>query len=220
MSPYPFLDLLYGNSGTLYNSVQIPYNISGYHAIDVVQVELRDGLNPATILATAYGWLLDNGEIIDYSCGNGEIGGRVPYLNFRNVSTSHYHIVVKHRNHLPIRTATSKPLSTSVPATTVDLTNPSNVYNPYGNFVHIESGYAYMLMGNVYDDVPNGDIGEVNASDFFVVSTENDMNLEGYYLSDLNMDGVVNADDFDLIQIGNQNLHYTDIPLPYLDTTF
>jgi hypothetical protein len=74
-------------------------------------------------------------------------------------------------------------------------------------------------MGNVYDDVPNGDIGEVNASDFFVVSTENDMNLEGYYLSDLNMDGVVNADDFNLIQIGNQNLHYTDIPLPYLDTT-
>jgi len=116
-------------------------------------------------------------------------------------------------------TANVQSLNTSIPTSTKDLTNPSNVYNPYGNFVHIESGYAYMLMGNVYDDVPNGDIGEVNASDFFVVSTENDMNLEGYYQSDLNMDGVVNADDFDLIQIGNQNLHYTDIPLPYLDTT-
>jgi hypothetical protein len=128
---------------------------------------------------------------------------------------------VKHRNHLPIRSVTPITLTNSndftVGVATLDLTNPANVYNSSFGFCNIDAGKAYMWEGNVYDDASTSDLGEVNATDFFLVSTEKDLNSTGYVTEDIDLDGDVDAVDFNMIQNGNNNLYFTDIPKPQLN---
>lgn len=219
LSPYPFIT--YVGEGKLKQGIKVP-DLSGSNAIDVIQIELRNSYDPNVVEATTYGWILEDGTITDYQCGQSYLYGTViPYVNFKYALAGDYYIVVKHRNHLPIMSLTPHTINSFVPSSPLDLTDPINLYNPYGNqfFQDINSN-AYMFMGNVYDNLSIQDIGEVNATDFFIVSVQNDHNPTGYYIEDLNLDGQVDATDFNFIQTANDHLYHTDVPLSYLDTTW
>ncbi len=78
---------------------------SGGDIVDWVLVELRTGATPATattVVATKAGLLKNNGTIVD--------ADGFTNLNF-NAAPGNYYIVVYHRNHLPIMSATAITLN-------------------------------------------------------------------------------------------------------------
>jgi len=180
------------------------------NAVDVVKIELRTAPNAAPT-TSGYAWLLTDGSIVDFQSGSGEV-------NICGASAGDYFIVVKHRNHLPIITEVSVTLATSPFGSPYDMTSAINLGNQSSGAFYEASGFSYMWMGNAYDDPALFDVGEVNASDFIVVSLANDVNPSGVYTpEDLNLDGDVNADDFTAVQLGNDNLYYTPITQPELN---
>ena len=205
-----------GTSGAM----AIPNDGGAGNAVDVVQIELRDQTNPNTIVATTYGFIMADGDVRDFP-GGASTYVAISDVNFCGVLDGDYYVVVKHRNHLPIRSANPITLTNSnsftVGVVSLDLTNPANVYNSSSGFCNIDAGKAYMWEGNVYDDALVSDLGEVNATDFFIVSTKNDIGATGYVTEDIDLDGDVDAVDFNMIQNGNNNLYFTDIPNPQLN---
>ncbi|GIV43688.1 MAG: hypothetical protein KatS3mg035_0811 [Bacteroidia bacterium] len=189
----------------------------------MIQVELRDQSDPSDIVATSYAFLYEDGSISDfyhgdgYATGSSAICDQIPYVTFCGISAADYYVVVKHRNHLPIMTLNTVSLSSAVPTSVVDMTLPTNLYGGTNGMFEVNSGKAYMWEGNVYDNASISDVGEVNATDFFYVSTDNDNSLTGYVDGDLDLDGDVDADDFNMVQDGNNNLYFTDIPKPELN---
>jgi hypothetical protein len=181
------------------------------NAVDVVKIELRTAPNAAPT-ASGYAWLLTDGSIVDFQSGSGEV-------NICGAPAGDYFIVVKHRNHLPIISEVAVTLTTSPFGSPYDMTLSTNLGNQAsGAFYEPGNGFSYMWMGNAYDDPALSDVGEVNASDFIVVSLANDVNPSGVYApEDLNLDGDVNADDFTAVQLGNDNLYYTPITQPELN---
>lgn len=88
----------------------IPANVT-----DWVLVELRDATTPATVVATRAAFIKSDGLIVDTD-------GTSP-VEFKNVAPGNYHLAVKHRNHLAIRTATAQALGgTSAGAAPYDFT--------------------------------------------------------------------------------------------------
>lgn len=214
-----------GILSSLPSDIQVPTSdICFDFVVDVIQIELRDQSNPSTIVGTEYAFLYENGEISAYEHGSGYatngVGScdQIGYVTFCGVPSGDYYIVVKHRNHLPIRSLNPVSLNSSVPSSPFDMTDPANLYGGTFNMFEVDATKAYMWLGNCFDDVSISDVGEVNASDFFFVSTEND-NSPGpniYLPEDMDLDGDVDADDFNMVQQGNNNLYFTDIPHPEL----
>lgn len=213
LNPYDFgdfvtyqyhLDSLYGSASLIsgYPKMLNPYN-SPAGAVDVVHIYLRTGAAYNTTVDSAYAWLLSNGEIRDFETGLS------PYIRFRNKGPGNYYIVVEHRNHLPIMSATAKLSDYSNPIT-VDLTNPTNVYMGTWGTTYVTGSEVGMIAGNAYED---DGAHEINASDYFVASTMNDLNPESvYYPEDLNLDGVVNAADMIIVDMNSQFLYYSVVP--------
>lgn len=161
-------------------------------AVDVVDVEIRTSLQaPAVEIKKAF--LLKDGTVVDY------LNPSQASLHFQ-ASGNAYHVVVKHRNHLPI--ASAKHITSGALA---DLTLPQNVFGETKTL----QGYAVMIAGNVHNDA--NDLNEVNASDYFVVSNANDQKISGYLVADLNLDGTVNEKDFQLVKENSQKLYFSNI---------
>lgn len=161
-------------------------------AVDVVDVEIRTSpQSPAVEVKKAY--LLKDGTVVDY------LNPSQASLHFQ-ASGNAYHIVVKHRNHLPI--ASAKTITTGALA---DLTLPQNVFGE----TKVLQGQAVMIAGNAHNDT--NDLNEINASDYFAVSSANDQKVSGYLLEDLNLDGIVNEKDFQLVKENSQKLYFSNI---------
>ncbi|RYD51872.1 MAG: hypothetical protein EOP52_06720 [Sphingobacteriales bacterium] len=75
-------------------------NLFPTNATDWVLVDLRNATNPATIVATRAALVLNNGSVVD-------LDGVSP-VRFAGVPAGNYHIGIRHRNHLGIRTATAQ----------------------------------------------------------------------------------------------------------------
>ena len=151
--------------------------VTGNNAIvDWVFVELRDKTTPTTVIATRSALIQRDGDVVD-------VDGVSP-VGF-NVMADDYYIVVRHRNHLGIRTASVVSLN-KTSATPYDFTTAAN-----------------QALNSVQKDLTGGKFGmyagDVNA-DRSINATDrsnawNNRNLTGYRQEDCNLNGTVDATD-------------------------
>ena len=161
-------------------------------AVDIVQVELRNSIQSQAV-ETKKAYLLKDGTVVDYVTLQ-------PNLVF-NASGNAYYIVVKHRNHLPIASKTAVNHQSFC-----DLTLPSQVYGE----AKLVNGKSVMIAGNVHNEP--GDVNEINASDFFYVSQAMDNHLTGYVSEDVNLDGIINEKDLQIVKNHSEKLYFSQIP--------
>jgi len=159
--------------------------------VDWILIELRSGTLAATKVATRAAFIKNNGTVTD-------TGGINP-LQFHGVSVGDYYIVIYHRNHLAVMSATS-----------VTLTSSSNLYDFSAGLTRYYGGDAKNLDGTNYGmyagDYSND--GYIDGSDF--IGPDNDRYQNGYLRSDLNMDGYIDGSDF--VNPDNNRYKSTNVP--------
>ncbi|MEM6718975.1 MAG: hypothetical protein AAF611_06665 [Bacteroidota bacterium] len=135
----------YGDGAMISENVGL--NITGNNAtVDWIWVELRDADSPTTIIAGQSGILQRDGDIVDTSDDANP-------LTFENVPAGDYFIVVKHRNHLGIMSASA--ISLKQVSSTIDFTDATNEIT-YGSNAQTAFGMPTdviaMWAGNVNGD--------------------------------------------------------------------
>ncbi len=159
--------------------------------VDWVLVELRTGTASGTKVATRAAFLKSDGTIVD-------IDGISP-VHFSTLSDGNYYIVIRHRNHLAIMSASAISLSRN--SVLYDFTTAQ--LQAYGtNPMKSLSGVYSMISGDASSD------GQVNVDDRN--ATWNNKNLVGFRIDDVTLDGQVNVDDRNATW-NNKNLS-TQIP--------
>jgi len=188
-----------GGNAVIANNIM---SVSGNNAIvDWVFVEVRDGSNYNTVVATKYALIQRDGDIV--SC----IDGTSP-LYFSCVCPGNYYLTVKHRNHLGVMTGT--PITLGAATASFDFSNPSsNVWvkpgypttitntprHTVGSIATMWGGDANTNKNSKYNGVANDK--EQILYDFGVSSNTNDILYQVYKNSDLNMDGKVKYNNSD-----------------------
>jgi hypothetical protein len=86
-----------------YAGTETVASIPNVNIVDWVLVELRTGTGSGTIVDTKAGFILKDGSIVGLDGASS--------LSFPTRDLGNYYIVVRHRNHLSIMSATSQPLS-------------------------------------------------------------------------------------------------------------
>lgn len=167
--------------------------------VDWVRVELRSAADPAVVVATRQGLVQRDGDVV---AADGSAS--LPFT----VGPGSYHVVVRHRNHLGVMTATPVPLSAA--ATTVDLRLPGTA--TFGTEARKTVGSLRVLWaGNVQRDDRLKYTGSGNDRDPVLTAVGGSVptaTTTGYRREDVNMDGVVkyagSANDRDpvLVNIG------------------
>ncbi|MGB3618919.1 MAG: hypothetical protein WBA12_12435 [Catalinimonas sp.] len=169
-------------------------------AVDVIKVELRRDPDFVEPLATAYGWLMSDGTVRDFRTG------LLPYVHFTPDAQpeGNYRVVLKHRNHLAAMSSGEIFLRTTAPA--------AGAYDPaaggwdFSLLDNLAGGSAKRLVGMRYGliagDGAQDSRFETNARDFEAVTLAT---REGvgfltprYVPEDVNLDGVVNAHDYEI----------------------
>jgi uncharacterized repeat protein (TIGR02543 family) len=180
-----------------YNSA--PWNYNGIeqvsvippNVVDWVLIELRDSTSGATKVGERAAFILNDGSIVDT---NGTSPIIFPELTFGN-----YYIVIRHRNHLAVMSASS-----------VTLTSSSSIYDFTTGLTRYYGGDAKNLDGTNYGmyagDYSND--GYIDGSDY--IGPDNDRYQNGYLRSDLNMDGYIDGSDF----VSPDNNRYTGSNVP------
>jgi hypothetical protein len=172
-----------------------PWNYLGTEAaasfptnfVDWVMIELRSDLT--TVVSRRAGLLLNDGSVVD-------IDGTSP-VAFKGLSDGNYYVVVKHRNHLAIMTASAIPLSSSSSTSFDFTTSQSQAYTTGTDPMVALSGGGF---GMIAGDANNSAI--ITASD--VTPIINNLNNSVYSSADVNMSGIVTAADVTKI-ISNLN---------------
>lgn len=162
--------------------------------VDWVNIELRDGGNNSSVVATVAALVQRDGDVVDASDGTST-------LSLSGVTPGNYYLAVHHRNHLAAMTNSTVAVSGSTG--TVDFTTMTDTQTHGSNAqVLLETGVYGLWGGNVNDNdtiLRTGagndldplintvldDAGNVNDNTNYIVS--------GYYAGDLNMDGRVIA---------------------------
>jgi HYR domain len=160
--------------------------VTGNNAIvDWVFLQLRDATNPATVLFTRSALIQRDGDIVD-------VDGVSP-VKFNSAPVGNYHVAVRHRNHLPIRSANVLALS-DITTTPIDfITNLTVAYdNPMiVNDALITNGSIFLMWAcNANSNLA------INIADITIVSSASSpAQFNVYNRSDVNMNGSVNAAD-------------------------
>jgi len=187
-APYNYGHTGFGGGESVAASVFTP---TGSDAIvDWVLVELRDATTPTTILASKSAMIQRDGDIVD-------LDGVSP-LEIHGLADGSYHIAVKHRNHLAIRTASAQAL-TSTPLAYDFSTGLGQAYDN----VAITSNDAMVDLGSgVYGmwggDASMNNITRYNGSgsdknavlDAIGSTTPNNVLTNVYHVSDLNLNAI------------------------------
>ena len=184
--------LIHLNSNTAYPTSTYGYtastvtSIPNSEIVDWVLVELRTGTAAGTKVATRAGFLKSDGTIVDTN-------GTSP-LQFAGLGDGNYYVVVRHRNHLAIMSASAIPLSNS--SALYDFSTAQlQAYgtNPMADFLGNGTVFG-MWMGDVNSD----GVVKYNLTDndrlLIYNRIENagvNITVSGYYNEDVNMDGVV-----------------------------
>ena len=183
-----------------------PYNVAPFNyagnekvgvipanATDWVLVELRDAATGGTVIGTKAGFIMNNGSVVS-------IDGVSP-VAFTGIPAGNYHLAVRHRNHLGIRTsaAINLPSETNVP---YDFTTGAGQANGTNAMVNVGTVYA-MWAGDVVKDgkVASGaspsDVNSVqNAVANFgsnVLHSPVYALFKAYNNNDVNMDGFIKS---------------------------
>ncbi|MBI1223349.1 MAG: hypothetical protein GC180_12150 [Bacteroidetes bacterium] len=175
---------------------QAPWNYTGTEAVnaipndsvvDWVLVELRQAISPVnahdtSVVGRRAGFLLSNGKVVD-------LDGVSPLL-IKTSQSGRMYVVVYHRTHIPIQSSDS-------------LVRQGNTFSysfngnarAYGNAPMFESnnGDYGMFCGKASPN-SSGGIGNSDAT-----AAWNNRNKIGYFDSDVNLDGIVNAEDRSII---------------------
>ncbi len=161
------------NSSTAYPILTFPNAASkvvaaipNVNVVDWVLVELRTSTTAASSVATVAGFLLNTGAIVD-------VDGTSP-LNFPGITAGSYYVVIRHRNHLAIMSAT--PIALSGASALYDFTTAQT--QAYGtNPMATLTGPVYgMFTGDA-----NGD-GQITSTDFNIFIPKYWAILANYYL--------------------------------------
>jgi len=158
--------------------------ITNVSAIDWVRAELRDGSDPASLLAVRHALVQPNGYLIDPATGD-------DFIQF-NVLPGNYYVVVRHRNHLGVMT--SVPIALSASAAEVDFTSSATA--TFGTNARKTLGTVQLLWaGDVTGNHQVKYTGSANDRDPILVSvgstTPNNILTAQYSTRDVNMDGTV-----------------------------
>ena len=157
--------------------------------VDWVLLELRAADNPVRRVAAKAAMLQRDGDVINVETGSSNIV-------FRGVPPGNYYVVLRHRNHIDIMTAT--PLNLTGTTSVIDFTQPT--YPVYGdNQRYIEAGKAFLWTGDANNS--NSAVGSGPGSDAnimlgaLLIAPENQLvtthfQMTGYYAPDLNLDGL------------------------------
>jgi glucose/arabinose dehydrogenase len=171
------------------------FSITGANAIvDWVRLELRNSSNLSQVVATRQALLQRDGDIVSAT--------GTPAISF-GVAPGSYHVVVTHRNHLPVMTAS--PIALSTMAATLDLRTSAT--STYGTSARATVGsWRALWAGDVSGDGVIKYTGQDNDRDQILLAiggVSPTAIITGYYLSDTNMDNVVrytgNNNDRDLV---------------------
>ena len=169
----PYNDVPWNYNGTE-SVAAIPPNV-----VDWILVEARDAADNTIILETRAVFLMSNGDVRDL---DGTLG---VHLNTIPANTD-YFVVVRHRNHLDVLSASLIPFPNIVP---YDFTEPSNVSGGLIQLKDLGSGDYGLLAGDFDGN------GVVTVADFNLYSTQASL-LNIYVLSDCNLDKAVTVADF------------------------
>ncbi len=155
-------------------------SIPNSNIVDWILVELRTGTAASTKVVSRAGFLKNDGTIVD-------VDGTSP-LNFSGIFSGSYYIVIRHRNHLAIMSASAIALSSS-----------SNLYNfsssqsqAYGTnpMKDLGGGIFGLFAGDSNKD------GQITALDFNTWNVNTKSGQVGYVSDDMNLDGQVTVLDF------------------------
>lgn len=161
---------------------------------DWVKLEVRNAATPSTVVSKHSAFIKSDGSIVDGD------GTSLPLLKDADPTA---YIAIYHRNHLPIRSATTLDLVTP---TLFDFTaNVANAYNdgtvPNDPMADLGGGVYGMIGGNADGDdyvayldafIPPVTFIDSDALEIFsVLGNVSNAQLTGYHNADLNMDGYV-----------------------------
>ncbi len=154
-------------------------------AVDWVVVQLRDATTPSTIIASRSAFLDADGNLIDDNATSGRgIGIAAP--------PGDYYIVIKHRNHLAIMTASAQTGLTWGTASSVSTYNYTSgsgqFYGGSAGAIEVESGIWGMISG---DGNGNGQVQNNDSESIW----KPDNGTSGYKDSDFNLNGEVQNND-------------------------
>ncbi len=162
---------------------QVVLNTTGNNAIvDWVWVELRDAANSSTVRAARPALLQRDGDVVELD------GARPVNMGYANGS---YYVVLKHRNHFGVMTASALTLNGT--STTINFKLSATA--TYGTGARQDvNGTQVLWSGNVVVDSSIKYTGTGNDRDpviaFIGGSTPNNT-VAGYRLEDVNLDGLV-----------------------------
>ncbi len=111
---------------------------------------------------------------------------------FSGVATSSYSVVVAHRNHIPIQSATALDFSSGAGAHNFT-TSMANAYSGGGDPMKMMGAFQF----GMFACDANGD-GLVTAPDFNIWNASTSAGESGYVAGDCNLDGIVTAPDFNI----------------------
>ncbi len=158
------------------NAGSIPEGIT-----DWVCMELRSTVDGEAVYSRSY-LLRSDGYLA-------EDDGSVTNLTLTGLAPGDYYIVIRHRNHLAIMSATAQSLSGTL--TTYNFTvDESTPYDKYygGSAAQLDTGIYGMFSGDANNS------GIINATDYLTVKGQS--GSASYNPSDCNMNGSVNATDY------------------------
>ncbi|MEO1624001.1 MAG: GEVED domain-containing protein [Bacteroidota bacterium] len=163
--------------------------------IDWVFIELRDKNDPTQVLYTRSALLQSDGDIVDTEGGNSMV-------SFANAPADDYYLVIRHRNHLGVMTASAISLD-GMPGSVTDFSNPATpTYSLGASATKDMNGTRVLYGGDASMD------GFVSASDQNLNWRVQNGGTFDYMTStaDFNMDGFVSASDLNLIWRPNNSV--------------
>lgn len=184
--------------------------------VDWVFVELRDGTNPATIVATKSALIQRDGDIVGAENANSTSASLWMPANSGN-----YHIAVRHRNHLGVRTASPQVLQEAV---NNSLYNFSSATTQAVGGVQILIGSAACLYGgNVNSNTNIRATGFPSLNDYSAMLSQLGGPtgvVSGYNTSDITMDGIARATGFPTINDYSKLLFFLGSPTGVINRPF
>lgn len=206
--PYNTSTLAYDGSET--TTVDVLATEGNDAPVDWVIVELRNPTNPAIVVARQAALLQRDGDVADPH------NNTTPLL-IKGIPAGQYYVAIRHRNHLPVMSATPLMLDNTVKS--LDFTQTSTLIA--GTHGRLDSGTGISLQwagdanlsGSIIASGPNNDVLPILSN--ILMQADNTLAnsnflLKGYYPTDLNLDGMTvfagAKNDIDLL-LGNVLLH-------------
>lgn len=156
-------------------------------AVDWILIELRSEDESLSVFKAAL--LLGDGTVIDCLTGSAPLSFRLyPGLFF---------IRLHHRNHLPVISSAAVEFTDSV---SYDFTSSADRYYRQSGCLELKAGTWGMIAGHT----EQGDLN-IFAGDLAVIVRAIDSAASGYFIGDINLDGRVTDDDYDMAR-GNMLL--------------